>query len=273
MVRVLRAIIKKSIDLRQINRNTILYMSILPEFKSYRDDKSVEACRGFVKLYLFIIALMSLVLVVVVVGGIWLKGQSGEVSDKSSDGVQSTIGRTAGFQREQLEKNRTYAGYVSLFGQLLIDYQIAPSDERKKELDDLVDEAKRSFSQEFNKADFIIPCTDEKTCISGLEDEEVVVLISAIKSSAADRYLIDAAVKSLVSLGSYEFLEETRLVGPYNQAYSYAVSVLDMDKSNKELEEAIVNFERIISQKLPTKFQFYKDQGIYKLTNEDVSAQ
>lgn len=247
-------------------------MRILPEFKPYEDDKSVKACCGFVKLYLFISVLMLLVLVAVI-GGIWLKSGSGTVSDKSSGGVQSSIGRTAGFQREQLEKNKTYSGYVSLFGQLLVDYQAAPSDERMKELDDLTVEAKKSFPDKFNKADFVVPCTDEKTCISGLEDEEVVSLMSVIKASSADRNLRDIAVKSLVSLGSYEFLDESRLAGPYNQAFSYSVSVLDMDKSNTKLKEAIVAFEKLIAQKLPTKYQFYKDQGVYKLTNEDAPVQ
>lgn len=261
------------VDLEGINRNTILYMRILPEFKSYRVDKSMKVCRGFVKLYLFISVLILLVLVALV-GGIWLKNNSKNVIDMPRDiKTESSRGRTAEFQKSQLEKNKTYLGYVSLFEISIVDYIIAPNEQGKKYLEDLASEAKKSFPDKFNKADFVIPCVDEKTCISGVEDKEVTLLISVIKDSSVDKYLKETVVKSLVSLGSYEFLPEPKLAGPYNQAFSYAVSVLDMDSSNTKLKEAIVDFEKLIAQKLPTKYQSYKDQNVYKLTNKNEQAQ
>jgi len=249
-------------------------MRILPKFESHGVDNSLEARGGFVKLYLFVSVLL-LVVLVAVVGGVWLKGNS-KVATKTptvQERSNTSIGKIAGFQKEQLEKNKTYLGYVALFELVLGDYMVVSSDEKKKYLEELLVLVKKDFPNEFNKADFVIPCIDEKDCVSGLEVSEVTALISAVKESAKGKYPEEITVKSLVGLGSYEFLEESKVIVQYNQAFVNSVSVLDMDKSNTELKSAIVDFEKLISEKFPTKYQFYKERNGYKLTNEDVQVQ
>lgn len=249
-------------------------MRILPKFESHRVDNSLEANGGFVKLYLFVSVLLFVVLIAVV-SGVWLKNNSKVATKTNTTQEQSSanIGRTAGFQKEELEKNKTYLGYVALFGLSLDDYKVVPNKEKKKYLEELLTSAKKDFPKEFNKADFVIPCIDEKECVSGLEASEVTALISAVKESAKGKYPEEITIKSLVGLGSYEFLEESKAISAYNQAFKNSVSVLDMDKSNTKLKSAIVDFEKLISEKFPTKYQFYKEQNGYKLTNEDVQAQ
>ena len=248
-------------------------MRILPKFESHRVDNSLEASGGFVKLYLFISILLFVVLVAVV-GGVWLKSNSRTATKTTvANNLPSTsIGRVANFQKEQLEKNKTYLGYVALFELVLGDYMVSSSDEDKKYLEELLASAKKDFPREFNKADFVIPCIDEKDCVSGLEASEVTALISAVKDGAKGKYLEEITVKSLIGLGSYEFLEESKAIVQYNQAFVNSVSVLDLDKSNSKLKTAIVDFEKLISEKFPTKYQFYKERNGYKLTNEDVQA-
>lgn len=249
-------------------------MRILPRFDSQRENSGLGANGGFARLYLFVLALLFLVLVVVVA---WIRLKNNtNVTTKTdvADGKLSVnIGRTASFQREELEKNKTYSGYVTLFEQMLSDYLVVPSEEKKKDLEELLVLVKKDFPKEFNKFDFVIPCIDEEECISGLEPSEVTALISAVKESSKGKYFGEVAVKSLVSLGSYEFMEESKVIVRYNQAFVNSVSVLDMDKTNEELKNAIIGFEKLISEKFPTKYQFYREQNGYKLTNEDVQAQ
>lgn len=226
------------------------------------------------KLYLFISVLLFVVLVAIV-GGVLLKSNS-KVATKiptAQEQSSTSIGRVANFQKEQLEKNKTYLGYVALFEIVLGDYMVNSNAENKKYLEELLASAKKDFPKEFNKADFIIPCFDEKECISGLEAPEVMALISAVKDSAKGKYPEEITVKSLVGLGSYEFLEESRGIVQYNQAFVNSVSVLDLDKTNSKLKSAIVDFEKLISEKFSTKYQFYKERNGYKLTNEDVQTQ
>jgi len=100
-----------------------------------------------------------------------------------------------------------------------------------------------------------------------------MTLMLEVKDSSKSRDLEDVTVKSLVALGSYEFLEESKAITAYNQAFKNCVAVLDQDKSNDKLRTAIVDFETLISEKFPTKYQFYKSREGYKITNEDVQTQ
>ncbi len=230
---------------------------------------------GSVKLYLFLLILIFALLVAGLL--FWVKNNSDNFKKSSSQdqssGVSADIGKTVGFQKKALEENKTYSGYVALFDLTLSDYKVAPNDQRRKSLEDLQVLAKKDFPNEFNQADFIIPCIDEKKCISGLEPEVVVVLISEVKASAKSSNLENMAVQSLVALGSYETSEESKAIVAYNQAYKNCVTVLDQDKANDKLKAAIINFENLIAEKFPNKYQFYKAQDVYKLTNENVQAQ
>jgi len=251
-------------------------MWILPRFKLYRANFGREDVGGYTKLYLIVIVLLFVLLVA---GALfWVKNNTDNLTKKLSNQAESMgeevdAGKVAGYQKKELEQNKTYLGYVALFEQSLSDYVIRPSDEKEKNLEELWASAKKDFPNEFNKADFVIPCIDEKDCVSGLEVSEVTALISAVKESAKGKYPEEITVKSLVGLGSYEFLEESKVIVQYNQAFVNSVSVLDMDKSNTELKSAIVDFEKLISEKFPTKYQFYKERNGYKLTNEDVQVQ
>jgi len=248
----------------------------LPSFKLYRASFGREDTGGYTKLYLIVIVLLFVLLVA---GALfWVKNNTDNLTKKLSNQAESNgkvvdAGKVAGYQKKELEQNKTYLGYVALFEQSLSDYMVRPSDEKEKNLEELWILAKKDFPGEFNKADFVIPCIDEKECISGLESEVVMTLISEVKDSSKNRYLEDIAVKSLLALESYEFLEESKAITAYNQAYKNCVAVLDQDKSNDKLKTSIVAFETLISEKFPTKYQFYKSQEGYKITNEDVQAQ
>ncbi len=251
-------------------------MWILPRFKLYRANFGREDVGGYTKLYLIVIVLLFVLLVA---GALfWVKNNTDNLTKKLSNQAESMgeevdAGKVAGYQKKELEQNKTYLGYVALFEQSLSDYVIRPSDEKEKNLEELWASVKKDFPKEFNRADFVIPCIDEKECMSGNEPEVVVTLISEVKDSSKSPYLEDVTVKSLVALGSYEFLEESKAITAYNQAYKNCVAVLDQDKSNDKLKTSIVAFETLISEKFPTKYQFYKSQDGYKITNENVQAQ
>lgn len=221
-------------------------------------------------LLLAVAVIFLVVLVFMLLGGVW--NNSRNVANLKNQS-QSTIGRTANFQKKELEKQKTYLGYVALFQISLVDYKAFPSDQAKNVLEQISSSAQKAFPNEYKKADFVVPCVDEAKCLSGTEVKEVTVLISAIKESTASAYLKEAAIKDLVGLKSYEFLEESRAINYYNQAFVDVVAVLDMDKSNSTLKTAIISFEKLISKKFPVKYQFYKDRNGYRLTNKDVQAQ
>ncbi len=246
-------------------------MRILPGYELRGVSGALRSESGSAKLYLFVSVLLATVLVAVV-AGLWLRGGFGQSAGTTGVDGRDNFGRTANFQKKELERQKTYSGYVALFEQLLSDYKVSPSDKAKTFLEEIAGSAKKDFPGEYKKSDFIVPCLSEG-CISGAEDEKVLELIAAIKTSSADERLKELVVSDLIGLGSYEFVEEAKAIGYYNQAFVAAVSVLDMDKSNSRLAESIVDFEELIAQKFPTKYKYYKNLEVYRLTNENAQSQ
>lgn len=187
------------------------------------------------------------------------------------DQSASNSGRAANFQREALEINKTYSGYVSLFELTLVDYKSSLSDELKNALEEISKSAKRDFPKEFNQSDFIIPCFDESAC--NPDNTTVADLISAIKESSVDTHLKDAVIKDFVSLVSYKDLDDSKEIHYYNQAFIDTVSVLDAVGPFDPLKNALLEFEKHISQKFPDNYSLHKERNVYRLTNKNVDDQ
>ena len=117
----------------------------LPSFKLYRASFGREDVRGYTKFYLIVIVLLFILLVVGAL--LWVKNNTDNLTKKLSNQAESNgkvvdAGKVAGYQKKELEQNKTYLGYVALFEQSLSDYVIRPSDEKEKNLEELLASAK-----------------------------------------------------------------------------------------------------------------------------------
>lgn len=239
-------------------------MAKLPSLRTVRGKLAAEADSGFARIYVFILVF---VLVVVLVFAYALVFKSKKISERAENGGVE-LNRVENFQMEGLEKQKTYTGYVSLFEIVMINYKNDPSERNKDRLNQISAQAKADFPQEYNDADFIVPCLETAGC-NGVTDGAVTTLIAAIENSSVEdsKFFKTPVISELRALQSYEPLEDKKEIGYYNSAYSASVTVYDLDRNDEELRQALVDFEGLIAQKFPEQYVFYRDYNTYKLTN------